>query len=771
MARNPAADTARARFAALLSRHLEDGASPGIAEGEPWTDEAFAATVQSSQQAKEFASPRSVSNWRKGKRVPAEIEPILQALFGPLNERNDAARKALWDAFKAARAEKMKRAPRDPAGERWVAENDQFTIDRSSRSSDRAAARDPRRHQLQTAIYAMAEKVVGPAARLHNTQAWAELASTAAAFQALVAGDPLSLPQRLGEAYSLMLQLGQFLETDIRVRHDPASLDPPLEPHLHGLLTNLVRMAAPWLRGFPTVAAWDDAAGKQLVRPSLFQPAREFTRIARAEQAISGTDALEMDRLGDLAEASGYQGQKAGNRVVGGTQNLMLAFAEALATELSRSPATDFASLPLLVRRAAATLAAAESQVAAFAATRPSDLGQALRALVGEAQVLERGAGPAGIAGLGAHAAEESRSPSISSPPGSIGAVPPIPMGAPPSPPSITTNAIGFTVGRFVARSSPTNSPSNDLPEPIADDALDGESAFWRSRAPPIFASARGADEFGPWLEFSVPAPDGAPVTQRLRWIPPGRFLMGSPADEPGRWEEEGPQHRVTIGAGFWLFDTPCTQALWQAVMGNNPSRFKSAQRPVETVSWNACRTFIARVNEDVPGLDLSLPSEAQWEYACRAGTATATYAGALEILGKYDAPGLDPIAWYGGNSGHEFDLGVGSDSTDWPEKQYPHTRAGTRLVKTKSPNAWGLYDMLGNVWEWCADNWHRGYEGAPADGRAWLESNPEGGSERVLRGGSWGVYARSVRSAFRYGGDAGYRGDDVGFRCARGQD
>src|SRR5512143_4332357 len=107
---------------------------------------------------------------------------------------------------------------------------------------------------------------------------------------------------------------------------------------------------------------------------------------------------------------------------------------------------------------------------------------------------------------------------------------------------------------------------------------------------------------------------------------------MGSPETEPGRWNDEGPQHKVTISKGFWLFDTACTQALWQAVMGNNPSRFTSPDRPVEQVSWNDVQDFLARINERIPGLALDLPTEAQWEYACRAGTDTATYAGGLKI-------------------------------------------------------------------------------------------------------------------------------------------
>ncbi|WP_281383680.1 formylglycine-generating enzyme family protein [Candidatus Competibacter phosphatis] len=98
---------------------------------------------------------------------------------------------------------------------------------------------------------------------------------------------------------------------------------------------------------------------------------------------------------------------------------------------------------------------------------------------------------------------------------------------------------------------------------------------------------------------------------------------MGSPEDEPERYDDEGPQHSVTLNRGFWLFDTTCTQALWEAVTGENPSQFKGVDHPVERVSWNDCQAFLRRVNDLLPGLDLGLPSEAQWEYACRAGTTT----------------------------------------------------------------------------------------------------------------------------------------------------
>jgi formylglycine-generating enzyme required for sulfatase activity len=282
---------------------------------------------------------------------------------------------------------------------------------------------------------------------------------------------------------------------------------------------------------------------------------------------------------------------------------------------------------------------------------------------------------------------------------------------------------------------------------------------------PPAWASGWGHDRFGVFVEFSFSG-----ITQRMRWIPPGRFLMGSPESEPGRWETEGPQHEVTLSHGYWLFDTPCTQALWEAVAGNNPSRFQSPTRPVEGASFDDVQGFLSRINADVPGLELGLPSEAQWEYACRAGTGTATYAGEMQILGESNAPVLDTIAWYGGNSGVGFELDNGYDSSSWHGKQHAHERAGTRPVGMKAPNSWGLCDMLGNVNEWCIDHWHDSYDGVPADGSAWIDSG-KGAANRVIRGGSWLDDARDVRAAYRsYDGDPAYRSADLGFRCTRVQ-
>lgn len=253
---------------------------------------------------------------------------------------------------------------------------------------------------------------------------------------------------------------------------------------------------------------------------------------------------------------------------------------------------------------------------------------------------------------------------------------------------------------------------------------------------PEPWAVEWGEDRFGVFMGFGV-----GTVVQRLRWVRPGRFTMGSPEGEAGRFSGEGPEHEVELPAGFWLADTPVTQALWEAVMGENPSRFRGADRPVEQVSWKDCQRFVARLNESVPGLDARLPSEAEWEYACRAGTATATWAGDLTIRDAR-ALELDGIAWYGANSG-----------------------LGTRPVRGKRPNPFGLFDMLGNVYEWC-EGWYGAYSAAPAiDPRG-----PRSGSFRVLRGGSWSSRARSVRAARRYAYAPGNHVGSLGLRLARGR-
>jgi len=267
-----------------------------------------------------------------------------------------------------------------------------------------------------------------------------------------------------------------------------------------------------------------------------------------------------------------------------------------------------------------------------------------------------------------------------------------------------------------------------------------------------------GADISGPWTVWSnvvvnvegVVLVDLAPGSVRrfyravagprpagpggFVWISPGTFVMGSPSSEEGRVSDEV-QHTVTLTQGFWLSDHEVTQSEYQAVMGNNPSYFKGdLNRPVETVSWDEAVLYCQKLTERERAAGritaqqaYRLPTEAEWEYAARAGTTGARYGG------------LDTIAWWNGNAGNQ-----------------------THPVKQKAPNAWGLYDMLGNVWEWCSGRYGDYPTGSVTD-----PTGSPSGSLRVHRGGGWDGDARHARSADRSRLDPGYRYYDLGFRPA----
>jgi formylglycine-generating enzyme required for sulfatase activity len=230
-------------------------------------------------------------------------------------------------------------------------------------------------------------------------------------------------------------------------------------------------------------------------------------------------------------------------------------------------------------------------------------------------------------------------------------------------------------------------------------------------------------------------------TASNMVFIPSGSFTMGSAASEPDRFGDEGPQTSVTISGGFLMGIYPVTQGLYESVTGLNPSSFTGdPELPVEQVSWfdatNFCYllTLRERVAGRLPvGCAYRLPTEAEWEYACRAGTTTRFYYG--DDL-SYAA--LPDHAWYSDNS------------------------EGTRSVGQKPPNPWGLYDMAGNVWEWCLDRYGPGYPG----GSAVDPAGPASGNNRVLRGGSWLDDARFCRSACRIGDDpaAGFY-SNYGFR------
>jgi formylglycine-generating enzyme required for sulfatase activity len=253
-----------------------------------------------------------------------------------------------------------------------------------------------------------------------------------------------------------------------------------------------------------------------------------------------------------------------------------------------------------------------------------------------------------------------------------------------------------------------------------------------RKSSPPS-PPQEGTDFYGSWIDPKA----------RFVWINPGTFQMGSiEGTDPDRYKDEVP-HRVTLNRGFWLLDHEVTQREYEWVMGNNPSRFTGdAARPVEQVSWYDAVAFCKKLTD----LDRSLkkigwdqayrlPTEAEWEYAARAGSTGARYT--VDGLGPADS--LNEIAWWDGNS----------DSK-------------THAVRGKKPNAWGLYDMLGNVWEWCSD-WYGDYP----SGDVTDPKGPSSGTFRVGRGGSLSSDARRARSANRERFIPGGRGGHLGFRPA----
>ena len=271
-----------------------------------------------------------------------------------------------------------------------------------------------------------------------------------------------------------------------------------------------------------------------------------------------------------------------------------------------------------------------------------------------------------------------------------------------------------------------------------------GEYRIHVSRAGYLASDATATVAAGTRVVVPVALEKEAAAASGMVLVKPGTFTMGSPSSEEGRDDDEGPQHTVRITRSFWLGATEVTQGEYTALMGKNPSKFTACgdKCPVEQVSWDEAVAFAnARSRkEGLPecysgstfkGLSCKgyrLPTEAEWEYAARAGTTGARY-------GE-----LDDVAWYDGNSG----------STTHP-------------VGTKQPNAWGLHDMLGNVWEWTGDGW-----GAYASGTATDPLGSGDGSLRVLRGGSWGNGARGVRAAYRFRGVPSLRLDNLGFRLAR---
>ena len=248
-----------------------------------------------------------------------------------------------------------------------------------------------------------------------------------------------------------------------------------------------------------------------------------------------------------------------------------------------------------------------------------------------------------------------------------------------------------------------------------------------------------------------------------LMLIPGGTFTMGSPPDELGRYDDEDPQHEVSVSP-FLMGRYPVTQAQWRVIalredlqanteLDSDPASFKGDDRPVEQVSWYDAIEFCARLSR-LSGRTYRLPTEAEWEYACRAGTTTPFHFGesiTTELANYRGIADEDAPEEYPGHYGRG------------PAGEY---RKSTTPVNHFHPlaNTWGLCDLHGNVWEWCQDHWHDNYEQAPTDGSAWLKDEQQAGL-RVLRGGSWLNNPGNCRSACRYNYNPGFRSFVTGFR------
>jgi formylglycine-generating enzyme required for sulfatase activity len=276
--------------------------------------------------------------------------------------------------------------------------------------------------------------------------------------------------------------------------------------------------------------------------------------------------------------------------------------------------------------------------------------------------------------------------------------------------------------------------------------------------------SAQFTNSLGMMFRLKSPQPTVASLSAQFtnslgmmfRLIPAGSFLMGSSDDDVREafanarlynkdaklewFTREQPQHQVTFAQPFYMGAHQVTQAQWKAMMGDNPSHFKGDDLPVENVSWDDVQVFLIRLNRRNDGWKYRLPSEAEWEYACRAGTTTPFSFGDTITPAQVNYNGNYPF--FGAQKG-----------------EY---RAKTTPVGSFPPNAWGLHDMHGNVWEWCQDGWHDNYDGAPTDGRAWEQGY---NNARVLRGGSWVGDAVSCRSALRSRFASSVRYGNLGLR------
>jgi len=657
MARKPAAEAPYAAFGALLDGHLRAGTRPDPDHREPWTNRAFAALMPARDADGTGASDRSVANWRKGTALPAEIEPILRALFGPLRTDGGAARATLRAAYDAARLARDRRtleeAAPDPAGESFIRRDDQLAMDRTPAESDAEAAAEPdvaEEHALAVEqLRALADLV----ARRHNqlTDAWADLLRTAQRALAAFDAPTGDLPGRLPQAYQATVLLGALLDQQRALTVRPEPGEAPLGADLARHLGNAVTAAAPLLRRFPSVVR-RDARLRDFLRAEDVPAARTIAAAAREREVMPPED---RDLLRDMeagAALPGTQGEKSRDRLVATMRNALLAGAVSLVM-------SGYANDSPLVKRVSSWFVAAEAAITTVVEGMQPDVAGAIRHALGKA-----------VDGLG--------------------------LAAPP------------TLSELAA--FPSRVPLTR----------------WRER-----------DE--KWCPEMITVPSGS-------------FLMGASEAEEGSTEDERPQRVVTVEAPFALGRFTVTFEQWYAAISAGaeltrpgPRLWRASKMPVINISWHDAQAFCSWLNKtlNLPSGYYRLPSEAEWEYVCRAGTTC-----------KFS---------YGENSSESY-MNFGNFRVHGSDASSSAPAITTKSVGSLPPNPWGFHEMHGNVWEWVEDT-YGSYNGYPHHSGPVLFSST---LSKALRGGSWCNAARTCRSAARGRAEADKRNVDGGFRVAK---
>jgi formylglycine-generating enzyme required for sulfatase activity len=697
MESNPAGTAARQAFASKLSALMLDGANPRGEKRPRWTGEKLAEALDKvvTKTTDMKVAPNSIRNWSQGKFLPIDVEPLIKVFFGaPPTDRKAA--ESFRRAYKKALAEKLDGGARKAnvrGAAQWAPRGEIVAIEDETRASDRSAASDPGQRQLQEVMLDYARELASLLAsrrdrhgNMSNVRALREAVN---AFAEIAALAPDALLEKLSLAYARTLLLGRLLETDGQTRRTGEGEDPPFDLDVVGGLTDIVRLAAPWMRGFPSVAKKDDDAGKLLARPAALTPSRDFVANALASDAIRDSDAATIEALARASDPRTFPGEKAAKLTVGAANNLLWALARIVAAEQAGAIGPADVAARRLAGKALATLRGSRREIEALSETAPPDAREALRAVVAAGDWEDAGDGE-----------------------------PDEPMEAPP-------------------RSASPRPP--------------------RVLSPEEERALRPGDRFQ----------EGADLPAMLV-LAAGEFAMGSNLadleleDDDRAWNDEvvpgQGRRRMRIAQRFALGKYPVTFAEYDvfadATGRERPgdANWGRARRPVVNVDWHDATAYVGWLNERLGIASYRLASEAEWEYACRAGTNTRRWWG--------DA--WDPAR---ANGDGKFEGGRTS----------PVDRFG--------PNPWGVHGMIGNVWEWCADAWADTIGDLPEDAAPFGFPNKTSRTKRVttqklsiksipglrvVRGGSWNDVPRGLRAAQRLMVDPSIRYNFVGFRVAR---